>query len=194
MAASGLRFTQGYANSPVCSPTRFALMPGRYQYRLRGAAEESINSRFRGSDTHGLPPNHPTLPSLLHDAGWRTGLIGKQNPGYPPHFGPLRSGHEEFFARMSRGVDLTEGGIRVPWIAQWPQVVQPAGTTNQHCKTMDWSATMLDAAGVASEPAHPLDGVALMPVLREARSTFARTMAWRLNHRGQRALREGRWK
>ena len=38
LAANGLRFTQGYSNSPVCSPTRFALMTGRYQYRLRGAA------------------------------------------------------------------------------------------------------------------------------------------------------------
>ena len=60
-----LRFTQGYANSPVCSPTRFALMTARYQYRLRGAAEEPINSRSRGSTTLGLPPEHPTLPSLL---------------------------------------------------------------------------------------------------------------------------------
>ncbi|MBM3539677.1 MAG: twin-arginine translocation pathway signal protein, partial [Alphaproteobacteria bacterium] len=32
LAAEGLRFTDGYANSPVCSPTRFALMTGRYQY------------------------------------------------------------------------------------------------------------------------------------------------------------------
>ncbi|HOM14906.1 MAG TPA: sulfatase-like hydrolase/transferase, partial [Rubrivivax sp.] len=40
MAAAGMRFTQGYSNSPVCSPTRFALMTARYQYRLRGAAEE----------------------------------------------------------------------------------------------------------------------------------------------------------
>jgi arylsulfatase A-like enzyme len=37
MAAEGIRFTQAYANSPVCSPTRFALMTGRYQYHLRGA-------------------------------------------------------------------------------------------------------------------------------------------------------------
>src|SRR5207253_7570343 len=40
LAVSGLMLTQGYANSPVCSPTRFALMTARYQYRLRGAAEE----------------------------------------------------------------------------------------------------------------------------------------------------------
>ena len=40
LAANGLLFTEGYANSPVCSPTRFAMITGRYQYRLRGAAEE----------------------------------------------------------------------------------------------------------------------------------------------------------
>ena len=68
LAANGLRFTQGYSSSPVCSPTRFARMTARYQYRLRGAAEEPINSRSRGSATLGLPPEHPTLPSLLQRA------------------------------------------------------------------------------------------------------------------------------
>ena len=91
MAAEGIRFRQGYANSPVCSPTRFALMTGRYQYRLRGAAEEPISSRSRGSTTLGLPPEHPTLPSLLRAAGYRTALAGKWHLGYPPAFGPLRS-------------------------------------------------------------------------------------------------------
>ena len=105
LAAEGLRFTQGYSNSPVCSPTRFALMTGRWQYRLRGAAEEPINSRSRGSATLGLPPEHPTLPSMLRDAGWRTALVGKWHLGYPPHFGPLRSGYEEFYGPMSGGVD-----------------------------------------------------------------------------------------
>jgi arylsulfatase A-like enzyme len=92
LAAGGMLFTQGYSNSPVCSPTRFALMTARYQYRLRGAAEEPINSRSRGSDTLGLPRAHPTLPSLLKGAGYRTALIGKWPLGYPPAFSPLASG------------------------------------------------------------------------------------------------------
>ena len=46
MAGEGLRFTQGYSNSPVCSPTRFAMITGRYQYQLRGAAEEPMTARF----------------------------------------------------------------------------------------------------------------------------------------------------
>ncbi|HZV93776.1 MAG TPA: sulfatase-like hydrolase/transferase, partial [Caldimonas sp.] len=105
LAAHGIRFTQGYANSPVCSPTRFALMTARFQYRLRGAAEEPINSKSRGSTTLGLPPAQPTLPSLLKGAGYRTALIGKWHLGYPPAFGPLRSGYDEFFGPMSGGVD-----------------------------------------------------------------------------------------
>ena len=337
LAAQGLKLTQGYSNSPVCSPTRFALMTGRYQYRLRGAAEEPINSKSRGSTTLGLPPEHPTLPSLLRDAGYRTALMGKWHLGYPPAFGPLRSGYDEFFGPMSGGVDyfthcsstgqhdlylndaeqqeggyltdlitdhgldfvrrmaggarsgtpfflslhytaphwpwetrddealaqevrgnlfhlhggnidtyrrmihhmdegigrlmdllraeglerdtlvvftsdnggerfsdnwplvggkmdLTEGGIRVPWIAHWPAVIAPGSTSTQTCMTMDWSATMLDAAGAPAAASHPLDGRSLMPLLRDATWRDDQPLFWRMNHRGQRAMRHGPWK
>jgi arylsulfatase A-like enzyme len=105
MAAAGLRFTDGYANSPVCSPTRFALATGRWQYRLRAGNDEPIASRHRGSPTLGLPPEHPTLASLLREAGYATALSGKWHLGFPPHFGPLKSGYAEFFGVMSGGVD-----------------------------------------------------------------------------------------
>jgi arylsulfatase A-like enzyme len=106
MASQGLRFTDGYSNSPVCSPTRFALATGRWQYRLRGGADEPIASRSsRGNPVLGLPPTHPTLASLLRDAGYATALIGKWHLGFPPHFGPLKSGYQEFFGPMSGGVD-----------------------------------------------------------------------------------------
>lgn len=337
LATKGLKFTQGYANSPVCSPTRFALMTGRYQYRLRGGADEPISSRSRGSTVLGLPTDHPTLPSLLRAHGYHTGLMGKWHLGYPPSFGPLRSGYEEFFGPMSGGVDyfthcsnsgqhdlwfgeaeqqedgyltdlisrrsvdfvhrmaaparqgqpfflsihytaphwpwetrddremaeevkkdlfhlhggnintyqrmihhmdegigwvvdalkredlldqtlivftsdnggerfsdnwplvggkmdLTEGGIRVPWIAHWPQVIQGGRSSTQRCMTMDWTATMLAAAGVQADPAYPLDGASLMPVLQSEDREFDRTLFWRMNHRGQCAMREGDWK
>jgi arylsulfatase A-like enzyme len=105
LAAEGLRFTDGYSNSPVCSPTRFALMTGRFQYRLRGGNDEPIAFRHRGNPVLGLPPDHPTLPSLLRDAGYATALVGKWHLGFLPHFGPLKSGYQEFFGPMSGGVD-----------------------------------------------------------------------------------------
>ena len=91
-------------------------------------------------------------------------------------------------------MDLTEGGIRVPWIAHWPAVIQPDRTSTQHCMTMDWSATMLTAAGAQADAAYPLDGVSLLPVLQAEGKEFARPLHWRMNHRGQRAYRDGDWK
>jgi arylsulfatase A-like enzyme len=91
-------------------------------------------------------------------------------------------------------MDLTEGGIRVPWIAHWPQVIQGGRSSTQRCMTMDWTATMLAAAGVQADPAYPLDGVSLMPVLQSEDREFDRTLFWRMNHRGQCAMREGDWK
>ena len=105
MAKEGVRFTDGYANSSVCSPTRFALATGRWQQRLRGAADEPLSSRARGHDQLGLPPSHPTLASLLREGGYATALIGKWHLGFAPHFGPLKSGYQEFFGPMSGGVD-----------------------------------------------------------------------------------------
>ena len=102
LAAQGVRFTQAYANSAVCSATRFALMTGRYQYRLPGGLEEPLAG---ASKAVGLPPSHPTLPSLLRDAGWRTALIGKWHLGKPPAYGPLQSGYQHFFGNLSGVID-----------------------------------------------------------------------------------------
>ena len=334
LARGGLRLTQGYSNSPVCSPTRFSMITMRYQYRLRGGMEEPINSKSKGNPKLGLPPEIPTLPSLLKKAGYDTALIGKWHLGYPPAFGPLKSGYDEFYGIMAGGVDyfshcsgkgdhdlyvgheehheigyltdllsakavdyvkrqsgnkkpfflslhytaphwpwetrddahlaeqvkdnlfhldggnvetyrrmihhmdegigqlvetlkannllnntlivftsdnggerfsdnwplvggkmdLTEGGIRVPWIAHWPAHIAPSTVSDQHCMTMDWSATMLDIGGGQADAAYPIDGVSLRSVLSNPKQTFERPLYWRMNHRHQRAMRQGPWK
>lgn len=95
IAAQGTRFTQAYANSPVCTASRVAIITGRYQTRLAVGLEEPIGSRTeRGI---GLPPEHPTLPSLLRKTGYATTLIGKWHLGALPRFGPLKSGYEHFY-------------------------------------------------------------------------------------------------
>ncbi|QGZ42086.1 arylsulfatase A-like enzyme [Pseudoduganella flava] len=102
LAAQGVRLTQAYSNSAVCSATRFGLITGRYQYRLRGGLEEPIAG---ASDTIGLPPDHPTLPSLLKAAGYRTALFGKWHLGSLPNFGPLKSGYETFYGNYGGAID-----------------------------------------------------------------------------------------
>ena len=91
-------------------------------------------------------------------------------------------------------MDLTEGGIRVPWIAHWPAGIKPKSVSNQHCMTMDWSVTMLSLAGAQPKPGFEWDGVSLEPILSRPSETFDRPLFWRMNHRGQRAMRDGRWK
>ena len=101
IAAQGLRFLQAYANSAVCSATRTALITGRYQYRLRLGLEEPL----AGNPDVGLPPEHPTLPSLLKKAGYSSTLVGKWHLGVLPKFGPLKSGYDHFYGFRGGAVD-----------------------------------------------------------------------------------------
>jgi len=101
LATRGLRFLQAYANSAVCTATRTALITGRYQYRLRVGLEEPL----AGNPDVGLPPEHPTLASLLKRAGYTTTLIGKWHLGVLPKFGPLKSGYDHFYGFRGGAVD-----------------------------------------------------------------------------------------
>lgn len=100
LAASGARFTQSYANAPLCTNTRVALMTGRYQYRFTLGLTEPLRHSSKGDPKMGLPVDQPTLPSRLKDAGYSTALIGKWHVGALPLFSPLRSGYETFFGIM----------------------------------------------------------------------------------------------
>ena len=106
LAGEGMMFTHAYANSAVCTATRVGLITGRYQYRLPVGLREPL-----GVEDIGLPPEHPTMPSLLRAAGYRTTLIGKWHMGSLPKFGPLKSGYDEFWGLYGGGVDYYRHGF-----------------------------------------------------------------------------------
>jgi arylsulfatase A-like enzyme len=119
LATEGMRFMQAYANSSVCTASRVALITGRYQYRLPVGLEEPLGG---ANHTVGLPPEHPTLPSLLRKAGYGTTLIGKWHLGLLPNFGPLQSGYDHFWG--FRGGDLDyfthkSGGVQTDTEDLW---------------------------------------------------------------------------
>jgi arylsulfatase A-like enzyme len=110
LARQGVRLTQAYSNSSVCTPTRIAFFTGRYQQRLPVGLQEPLPYRKQLEQNGqlnqlGLPPEHPTLASLLRDGGYQTALVGKWHAGYLPNFSPLKSGFNEFFGIFSGGVD-----------------------------------------------------------------------------------------
>lgn len=336
MAQDGLRFTDAYAGSPWCSPTRISLYTGRDPGRLEAGLEEPLRTR---SDQMGIPAGHPTLPSLLAEAGYATAMFGKWHCGWLPWFSPLRIGFETFFGNLDGAVDyfehidtlgqpdlyegetpveqvgyytelisaravdyiqtprdrpfylqvnytaphwpwegpqdaevgreilrqyqegdvaapifhfsggslakyaelvealdagvgeiltaierseqahntlvvfcsdnggerwsqnwpyigekgdITEGGIRVPQILRWPAVVE-GGQIDRHSNiTMDWTATILDAAGATPHPDYPLDGLSLLPWLADGAAYPDHDLFWRVASQG--ALRRGRFK
>ena len=100
LATEGIRFTQAYANSALCTNTRVALITGRYKYRLAIGLVEPLRWSDREAPEMGVPAGFPTLPALLRGAGYRTALIGKWHLGYLPRYSPLKSGYDEFFGIM----------------------------------------------------------------------------------------------
>jgi arylsulfatase A-like enzyme len=79
---------------------------------------------------------------------------------------------------------LYEGGIRVPAAIRWPGRIPAGRTTKQVAINMDWTATFLARAGVANDPAHPLDGIDLLGVATGA-PPVPRTLFWRQHYGGR---------
>ena len=109
LATQGVRFLNAYSASSVCTPTRCAFITGRYPARTRVGLEEPLTERGdlgERAKTLGLPPEYPTIASLLKQSGYQTALIGKWHLGYLPTFGPVQSGFDEFFGIASGAVDF----------------------------------------------------------------------------------------
>jgi arylsulfatase A-like enzyme len=80
----------------------------------------------------------------------------------------------------------------VPAIVRWPGVVPAGAVTDQAAITMDWTVTILAAAGAAVAPTQALDGESLLPVLTRERAVYDRALFWRTRTRA--AARIGRFK
>lgn len=91
MASEGLRWTDFYAAAPFCSPSRAALLTGRYPVRC------GVPYVLFPTEHTGLPPEEVTLAELLKGAGYATACIGKWHLGWDPEFRPQRNGFDDFF-------------------------------------------------------------------------------------------------
>ena len=94
LASEGMRFTDFHSNGPVCSPTRTALMTGRYQQR--SGVESAL-----GPDERGLPPSEITIAEYLKKSGYATAVYGKWHLGVIPEANPVRNGFDEFRGHLN---------------------------------------------------------------------------------------------
>jgi arylsulfatase A len=331
LAASGMRFNDFHSNGSVCSPTRAALLTGRYQQRCAWVGDEQLSPVFREQRQANLPQrwawgiatNELTVAQLLKQAGYRTGIIGKWHLGYDFKFHPMNYGFDEFRGFMGGNVDyhthvagyglkqrdwwngkkienedgyttelltkyatdfiarnkdrpfflylahaaphdpwqgrdpgkkkspaetykemigfldesvgavvealrqqhletntllvfcsdngaapprgilangpwqgrkgsVFEGGHRVPCIASWPGVITAGLANGETVMTMDFLPTFAKLAGVAPSESHAIDGIDLMPLLKNDTKHFNRVLHWLYGDSW--AIRKGPWK
>ncbi|HJM52743.1 MAG TPA: sulfatase-like hydrolase/transferase [Dehalococcoidia bacterium] len=100
MAAEGVRFTDWYSNSPVCSPSRAALLTGRYP------GNAGIRGVLRGGrETAGLRQSATTIATMLGSAGYETAMAGKWHLGLTEHARPSHHGFNDSFGFLAGTID-----------------------------------------------------------------------------------------
>jgi arylsulfatase A-like enzyme len=93
LARTGVRFTDAYVTGPHCSPTRAALLTGRYQQRFG----HEVNMGAGAGPDAGLPLSETTIADRLRAAGYKTALFGKWHLGSAERLQPLARGFDEFY-------------------------------------------------------------------------------------------------
>lgn len=96
LAAGGTRLTSFYMGSPVCTPSRGAMLTGSYPARIGFDDFDGLHVLFPGSPC-GLNPTEHTIASVLSDAGYATEIIGKWHCGDQPEFLPTNHGFDRWF-------------------------------------------------------------------------------------------------
>ena len=91
IAKKGIKFTEFYSASSVCSPSRAALLTGRYPQRM------GINTVFFPESFTGIPDTEITIPEILKEKGYATGIVGKWHLGHHSKYLPLQHGFDEYF-------------------------------------------------------------------------------------------------
>jgi len=103
LARDGVRLTDFYANGATCTPTRAGLISGRYQQRV--TLEAPLGSLSAIDHERGLSPTGRSLPQLLKNNGYATGIVGKWHLGWKSEFSPGAHGFDYFFGFKSGFTD-----------------------------------------------------------------------------------------
>ncbi|OVE75640.1 hypothetical protein BVX97_03985 [bacterium E08(2017)] len=118
LAADGMLLTDFHSNGSVCSPTRAALMTGRYQYRL--GCQQVINADpEHHNHVRGMPDKEWTIGEALKTGGYTTAIFGKWHIGYKKEFNPVLHGFDQFNGFVSGNIDAHSHYDRMETFDWW---------------------------------------------------------------------------
>ena len=107
LASEGVRFTQFYAASSICTPSRYGLLTGRFAHRSKDNLLSALMFLAEEDQNRGIQPGETTYVSRLRDAGYRTALVGKWHLGHGEQkFWPTEHGFQTFFGHTGGCVDF----------------------------------------------------------------------------------------
>lgn len=150
LAIEGMRFTNWISPSPVCSPSRAALLTGRYP--MRNGVPAAMNDSGVFGDDHvlnfGLQPSEYTLAELLKDAGYKTAMFGKSHLGFSPKFFPNNFGFDTYYGSLG---NYPIGGTCVVW--ENDRIVDKASKFQQvHAQLTDRTIAFMKESKKAKKP------------------------------------------
>ncbi|HEY3340423.1 MAG TPA: sulfatase-like hydrolase/transferase, partial [Anaerolineae bacterium] len=138
LAGSGARFSNWYSNSPVCSPSRAALLTGRYP------GHAGVRAILAGHRTAtGLPPHVPTLATALRQMGYQTALFGKWHLGLQSGSRPGDHGFDEWFGFMAGCVDYYSHIFYWGMNTGWPGMNPTHDLWHNNRETWDYNGRYL---------------------------------------------------
>ncbi|MDF7799589.1 sulfatase-like hydrolase/transferase [Pontiellaceae bacterium B1224] len=119
MAKEGLVLTDFHSNGTVCSPSRAALMSGKYQQQVGVdgvvTADPAMAAYQFGID----PEKKDTLPAVMSGAGYKTALFGKWHIGYLEQFHPMNYGFDRYVGYLSGNIDYHSHYDRMETFDWW---------------------------------------------------------------------------
>jgi len=141
MAAEGMRFTDFYVCSPVCSPSRAGLLTGRHPLRM------GIGGVFFPASRNGMDTEEITMADVLGRQGYATACIGKWHLGHLPEYLPTRRGFDEYFGiPYSNDMDNEERGMPpIPLMRGEEIIEQPVDQTTLTKRYTEESIKFIEA-------------------------------------------------